>query len=234
MSDLNEQKGQLRGTPLGGFRRQDVLACLESQEREHQQALAELQGQLDRETQARQALERTVAEQKETLEQNAAERKAQQTRQEQLEQTLSEGEAALAAARQTLTEREGELDRLKQARTALQAEVARLGPLAAAYEEIKERSAGIELDAHRRAQTILREAEEQANRLREETEQWLDRVAGRYDQLRTELDTTISHTVYELVQLQQSLEKAPEEFDACDQRLAELDRTYREGTTDGE
>ena len=70
----------------------------------------------------------------------------------------------------------------------LQAQVGELAPMAQNYGELKDRIATIELDAHRKAQATVDEAEGQAEALREETRQWLARVLEEHGALRREMD----------------------------------------------
>ena len=56
---------------------------------------------------------------------------------------------------------------------SLREQVARLEPDAAAYAAVKDRSAGVELEAHCRAQNVLNEADGQARELRRSMEQWM-------------------------------------------------------------
>lgn len=214
---MTEEKSQLRGVLFGGFRRQDVLNCLEAMNQEHQQALEALRGQLAEEEQARRELERTVAEQG-----------AQSTENQRLSKELEQGETALKAAREELDRKSSRLAQLEQSCADLKAEAERLRPSASAYEEIKNRTAGIELDAHRRAQTIVREAESRAAKLRAEMEQWMVRVEQGYDLLRTDMDATVSHASNELARVQNSLDGMTADFSAYDQRLEELVKAYRE------
>ena len=216
---MSEQKGQLRGVLFGGFRRQDVLNCLETMNQEYEQSLEALRSQLAGEEQARRELEQTVAEQG-----------AQSTENQRLSKALEQSETALAAARTELDRKSEQLSQLEQDCAAMKAEVERLRPAAGAYEEIKDRTAGIELDAHRRAQTIVREAEAQAAKLRADMEQWLGRVEQGYDLLRTDMDATVSHAANELDRVRKSLDGVTEDFNAYDRRLAELIKAYREGT----
>ena len=76
--------------------------------------------------------------------------------------------------------------------------MARLEPDAAAYAAVKDRSAGVELEAHRRAQGVLDQANSQARHLRQQMEQWMTRVGREYDALRTEVEATISHAADQL------------------------------------
>ena len=48
--------------------------------------------------------------------------------------------------------------------------------------------ATVELDAHRKAQDTLSQAQEESDRIRKETEEWLDGVLGQYEQLRRGMD----------------------------------------------
>ena len=85
--------------------------------------------------------------------------------------------------------------------------VAALEPDAAAYAAVKERTAGVELEAHRRAQEIQNEAEEQARQLRRQMEQWVQRVEREFDSLRSQVESTVSHAADQLGKAGQCLEQ---------------------------
>ncbi len=215
---MSENNFQLRGVLFGGFRRQDVLNCMEELNKEHERALEQLRDQLAREEQARRDLEQRVSEQG-----------AQSTENQRLSQSLEQSEAALRAAQAELDRKSARLSQLEQDCRALREQVEKLRPGAEAYEQVKERTAGIELDAHRRAQEIVRQAENRAAALRAGLEEWMARLEQGYDLLRTDMDATVSHAASELERVQRSLEGAAGEFSAYDRRLGELVRTYREG-----
>lgn len=215
---MSEKNFQLKGVLFGGFRRQDVLNCMEELNQEHERELEQLREQLAREEQARRDLERTVSEQG-----------AQSTENQRLAQALEQSEAALRAARTELDRKSAQLCQLEQDCKQLREQVQKLRPDAEAYAQVKDRTAGIELDAHRRAQEIVRQAENRAAKLRGELEQWMTRLEQGYDLLRTDMDATVSHAANELERVQRSLEGVTSEFTAYDQRLDELVRTYREG-----
>ena len=105
---------------------------------------------------------------------------------------------------------------------ALREQVARLEPDAAAYAAVKDRSAGVELEAHRRAQGVLDQANSQARHLRQQMEQWMTRVGREYDALRTEVEATISHAADQL----DKAGKCLEQVSAQDVALEELSRAY--------
>lgn len=215
---MSEKNFQLKGVLFGGFRRQDVLNCMEELNQEHERELEQLREQLAKEEQARRDLERTVSEQG-----------AQSTENQRLAQSLEQSEAALRAARTELDRKSAQLCQLEQDCKQLREQVQKLRPDAEAYAQVKDRTAGIELDAHRRAQEIVRQAENRAAKLRGELEQWMTRLEQGYDLLRTDMDATVSHAANELERVQRSLEGVTSEFTAYDQRLDELVRTYREG-----
>ena len=73
-------------------------------------------------------------------------------------------------------------------------------PDAQAYIELKERTAGVELEAHRRAQAVQEKAEYDAQRLRRQVNQWLQRLEQEYEGLRGQVEATVSHAASQLEQ----------------------------------
>lgn len=215
---MSEGNRTIRGRIFGGFDRQDVLRCMEEMDQAHRKELEEARAALAAEQQARQELERTVAEQG-----------AQSAETRRLTAALEQSETALRAARQELDRKSQRLDQLERETAALREQTERLRPSAEAYEAVKDRTAGIELDAHRRAEEITRRAEDRAAKLRADTLQWLNKLSRGYDLLRTDMDATVSHTVDELERVERSLRGASADFETYDRRLAELIQAYQEG-----
>ena len=157
-----------------------------------------------------------------------------QKRQE-LEQSIGRAEGErdeLCAQKQALeeqldqkTERWVYLESRREAE-ALREQVARLEPDAAAYAAVKDRSAGVELEAHRRAQGVLDQANSQARHLRQQMEQWMTRVGREYDALRTEVEATISHAADQLDKAGKCLEQVSALLSDQDVALEELSRAY--------
>ncbi|MBQ3135204.1 MAG: hypothetical protein IJB75_05290 [Oscillospiraceae bacterium] len=178
---------RFRGSAFGGFNRKDVINYLTSAAAEHNHALEQLNSQLAAVT---------------------AQRDEAQQRAQQAEQTLAamtgERDDCRRQARETaekadrVPELEAELERLRS-------RVAELEPDAAAYVAIKERAAGIELEAHQRAQGIVNEAKAQSDRVQEQTRQWVLQVRREYDELRTVVENTVSHAAGDLDRVRQSL-----------------------------
>ena len=178
---------RFRSAALGGFNRKDVIDYVQRAAQEHEQAieqlnarLAELNARLDeansRAEQAQQAMEALTAERDECR------RTAQETA------ARADMVPGLEAQVQTLRE-----------------QVARLEPDAAAYTAIKERAAGMELEAHQRAQAIVDRAGAQSAEVREQTRQWVMQVRREYDEMRLLVESTVSRAGGELDRVRQGL-----------------------------
>ena len=151
-----------------------------------------------------------------------------QKRQE-LEQSIGRAEGErdeLCAQKQALEEQKRALEESRREAEALREQVARLEPDAAAYAAVKDRSAGVELEAHRRAQGVLDQANSQARHLRQQMEQWMTRVGREYDALRTEVEATISHAADQLDKAGKCLEQVSALLSDQDVALEELSRAY--------
>ena len=114
-----------------------------------------------------------------------------QERLEQAEGRTAELEAALSGAE---LEKSGAAAEEAKVRSSLeelerlQAQVGTLEPMAASYAQLKDRVATVELDAHRRAQDTVDEARAEAEKIRADTQLWLDGVLEQYGQLRRGMD----------------------------------------------
>ena len=211
-----------RSAALGGFNRQDVLDYLEKTSAENAQRQQELQQNLEAAEEERRQLAAKTAEQEEQLSILHRER-------DSLSQQLEQVQQALAASQDREEAQERELAALRQERDGLKDRVAALEPEAAAYEAVKERTAGVELEAHCRAQNILDQANGQAKDLRRSMEQWMGRVEREYDALRSEVESTVSHASDKLDKANKALEQVT---DLLEQQSAAWDRlthSYEEG-----
>lgn len=179
---------QFRSAAFGGFNRQDVMDYLERSAKEHAQQIEELRARLE---QAQQEMEQMRSQLTQAQEQ------VQQARIE-LERSQSEQQSA--------QEQSGLLAQTQEEVARLRGQIARLEPDAAAYAAIKERTAGIELEAHRRAQAIVDQAQVQADQLRREQSVWLERVERDYYDLRAQVGTTVTQAASELERVRQGLD----------------------------
>lgn len=167
---------KLRTTAFGGFQRQDVVDYIEQSAREHAAQLNALRAELK---QAQEAL------------------------------TTLEGEKARADALSrrcdALSVRVDALSPLEKEVESLRTQVEQYRPQAEAYRELKDRLAGIELDAQTRAAQLLHQAEEEAESKRREAQALLDRVMTEYSQLGTSADSAITDVICKLTDLRASL-----------------------------
>ena len=149
-----------------------------------------------------------------------------QRERDSLQQQLEQVKQALAAGQDREEAQERELAGLRRERDALKARVEALEPEAAAYEAVKERTAGVELEAHCRAQKIVDQADGQARELRRNMEQWVSRVEREYDALRSEVESTVSHAADQLEKAGKCLDKMTALLADQDVALEALSQAY--------
>ena len=219
-----------RSAALGGFNRQDVLDYLEKMSAENAQRQQELQQNLEAAEEERRQLAAKTAEQEEQLSILHRERDSLSQQLEQAQQALAasqeQAQQALAASQDREEAQERELAALRQERDSLKDRVAALEPEAAAYEAVKERTAGVELEAHCRAQNILDQANGQAKDLRRSMEQWMGRVEREYDALRSEVESTVSHAADQLEKANKCLDRMTALLSDQDVALEALSQAY--------
>ena len=196
---------QFRNTMFGGFNRQDVLDFLTSSaEKNHQE--------LQRQRESYEALEKDLATAREEsavlraeLSEARQERDELKSRVEQLELDLAKSRGSedrkseeASALREKLTLAQQELEELREL-------VTRLTPDAEAYTAIKDRTAGVELEAHRRAQSVEARAKIMAGDLQRQMEQWAVRAEEQYAALKGQIDNSMEQANKELLAASQSL-----------------------------
>ncbi len=205
---------RFRGS-MFGFNRQDVLKYIEAIHKDHAAQLQSLKEDLERERDQRSQVEEQGSLANE--EAAAAGQDAQRCK-EELEQALKE-------LRQTQSQREDLRLRLQSAQedlAALQKAADRMAPAAKAYEALKEKAAGIELDAHNRAQVIVKQGEEEAAEIRRRMADWLRQVESSYARLRSDVAATLSNASTQLERTVRSLDGVNAELDAHGQRLTDI------------
>lgn len=212
---MSDTELQFRTATFGGFQKQDVLNYIESANQEHREKLDGLTRELEEAQKARTALEEENAQAKEQVQ-------AGEETVRQLESQLEEARNEAEDLKSRLGDAETELERLRAALAEAEGKLAQAEPAAKAYEKVKDRTAGIELEAHCRAQAVQAEAEERVEKTRQDLVQWLDKVRKSYDELRTDMDATISHTSGELERVRTTLEEITNRFCAQDERLEKM------------
>ena len=218
---MSETGSSFRTAVVGGFNRQDVLNYIEQSSR----AAAERCAALQKETEeVRKALSTAQADAAKAREREAA----LALENERLSKTLAEKSAALSRTQSDLAREQAELAAVREELEALKARTEQMSQGAAAYAELKDRTATIELEAHQRARAIENQAEERAKKVRLAAEQILYKVQAGYGRLRSDVDATIAHASGELGRADKALESVRQEFAEHDAELEKLLRSYRE------
>ena len=166
---------------LAGFNRRDVTRYIEQSAAAHSRQVAGLEERLDQAERERDDALREL----DGLRSERGDLAAEEAR---VRASLEESTRTLAKLRGELTQTETKLGVAKAELERLQAKVAQLAPMAERYEQLKDRVATVELDAHRKAQATLDEAQGQADALRAEARQWLGQTLEEYDGLRAAMD----------------------------------------------
>lgn len=187
---------------LNGFNRRDVLQYIEQVSAAHRREINQMQKEISRIEGERQVLERTLA----GLEDEKGTVAAEEAR---VRASLEESTATLSRLRGELGETENQLLAARSDLERYQREVSELAPMARNYQELKDRVATVELDAHRKAQATVDEARVQAARIREETRQWMEQVMARYGNVRTVVDD-LFRSAQTLSGLEEQLRQADE------------------------
>ncbi len=188
-------------TAVRGFNRQDVQDYIEQLAAVHRQETAELRKQLEKSDRRIQELEETAS----NIDAMTAE--LAQTR-----SALESADQMVSRLRGELSQADAKLSVAKKEMERLQTQIAALEPLAAGYQEIRDRAANVELDAHQKAQAAVNEAKTEVERIRGDTRRWLSQVMEEYSTLRYGLDGVLEQI--------QTLAKEPE-------KVAELDKTAK-------
>lgn len=206
---------QFRTSTLGGFNKQDVLSYLELSSRTHTDKVGQLSAQIEEAVRAKSEAEQAskVTEDKldEITEENA-----------HLNQDLKVCEDELTEAKRALAAKDEEVRKLIEEKQALRARLEKIEPEAVLYERIKDRTAGVELEALRRAQEIEDEATARAKQTKEELDQWVHRVQHNYKALQEEMNQSVAAVSAELQTVTVCLEKISVGFTSGDAGLEEL------------
>lgn len=214
---------KFRTAIFGGFKKRDVLNYLETTAREHAERVRSLEDEGETLRQIRAELEARCMEGEER---GAALASSRTRLEDDLTDTTLELEAARADAQEkarALAVAQAELEQLRERIRALE-------PSAAAYEGLKDRTAGVELEAHRRARLIEEDAMAKAKASAQEVEQWVAWVRSRYDRLRADLDAMLAHASNELERASTSLGGLTGDFGEYDAALERIEERIREGS----
>lgn len=214
-----------RNAAVGGFNRQDVLDYLEKTAAENTQKQQELEKQLEQQNQELEQLRRRVGELEERESIFSRDR-------ENLTRDLEQTKKVLQDSQEREKAQGEELTQLRQERDRLRARVAALEPDAAAYAAVKDRTAGMELQAHCRAHAVQEQADQQARQVRRQMEQWLRQMQGQYEELRSQVEATVSHAADELSKAGKCLDQINQLLGDQEVALEGIDQDYHESDPD--
>ena len=172
-------------TALFGFNRKDVQQYMEQTAGAYRQELARLQERLEQAEERNASLEAALTGAQSERSNTAAE-------EARVRASLEESTRALSKLRGELSQTESKLVVARQELERLKEQVGALKPMAENYAQLKERVATVELDAHRKAQTTVDEAQAEAERVRADTRAWLDGVLAQYGELRRGMDALLA------------------------------------------
>jgi len=189
-----------RSSAFGGFNKQDVMTFLDAQSQQLGTSQQKLQEQLDTARQELDALRQERDELTCQLEDLRQEAEADERRQ-------SDASALLEQIKQERDAANAQLDQLTQERDELRLQLEAAQADAQAYAELKDRTARVELDAHRRAQCILDEAEQDAQKTRRQAEEWLLKTESEYDAICRQVKDTVSKAAGQLEKAGEELEQ---------------------------
>lgn len=217
-----------RSAAVGGFNRQDVLTYLEEQAKQAAQIQQGLQDQLDEAGRRAEEFHREGNMLRGQLEEVQQELESVRQGRDNLSTQLDQINQDLSAQQTRAARLDQELERVRRERDELRARLEALQPDAQAYVQLKERTAGVELEAHRRAQAVQEKSEQDALRLRRQVNQWLQRLGQEYDGLRSQVETTVSHAANELEQANACLNQIIRLMGEQETALEGLTQTYNE------
>lgn len=212
---MSNQENRFRTVAFGGFHKQDVLNYITSASKDYQDQSVDLKKQAE-----------TAQKERDEL---AAKYEAAETARKKYADDCERYSTTLTERTDALTRAERELTALKAAHEQATARLAELeGKLpqleadADSYAVLKDHTATIELEAHRKAQEIIDQAQSQSAKIRSELEGWLRRVQSTYQHLRTDMTAAVNQLSGELERGVKALNEIPETFRQHDEVLADL------------
>ena len=196
---------QFRNAMFGGFNRQDVLDFLTSSAEKNNEELSARQERCEALEKELEASRAEAAALKAQLEQTTREREEFKHQAEQLTIEIARVSTADQAKAAELEKKNAELDAARSELEQLREMLDKIAPDAEAYAAIKERTAGMELEAHRRAQSVEARARIMAGDLQRQMEQWMAKVEKQYADLKTEVESSVERANQQILAASGSL-----------------------------
>lgn len=188
---MSNKGNHFRTVMFGGFHKQDVLNFITQASQQHQERDADL---VQSAQQSREELE-LLADKYEVAE---AARQKNAADCERMSEVLAQRTVELEEAMRELSYLKGEHEQVVSRLTELEEVLPGLKEDAQAYAELKDHIATIEMEAHRKAQQIVDQAQEKSDRIHGELEGWMNRVQNAYQILRGDITAMVNHLNGEL------------------------------------
>ena len=209
---------------LFGFNRKDVQQYIEQTADAHRQELALLREQLEQ-TQARSAELEAALSGAQSEKSDAAAEEAR------VRASLEESNRALSVLRGELSQSESKLMVARKALERMKAQLDTLEPMAESYAQLKERVAIVELDAHRKAQTTVDEAQAEAERVRLDSRARVGEAQAEAERVRADTRAWVDGVLAQYGRFRQGMDALLEQMEALGQISAQmeaLDETARD------
>ena len=217
---MSNQENRFRTVAFGGFHKQDVLNYITSASKDYQDQSVDLKKQAETAMKERDTLAEKYAAAEEIRKKNAFDL-------ERLSATLTERTNALERAERELSALKEEHEKAVTRLAELDEKLPRLEADAEAYAALKDHTATIELEAHRKAQETVDQAQAQSAKIRNELDGWLRRVQSTYQHLRTDMTAAVNQLSGELERGVKALNEIPETFRQHDETLSALMESER-------
>lgn len=212
---MSNKGNHFRTVMFGGFHKQDVLNFITQASQQHQAYDADL---VQSAQQSREELE-LLAGKYETAE---AARQKSAADCERMSEVLTQRTAELEEALRELSCLKGEYEQAAARLAELEEVLPGLKEDAQAYAELKDHTATIEMEAHRKAQQIMDQAQEKSDRIHGELEGWMHRVQNTYQILRGDITAMANHLNGELERGMKALDEIGGGFCQHDETLRVL------------
>jgi len=219
---------QFRNAMFGGFNRQDVLDFLTSSAEKNNEELNGLRERCEGLEQDLEHSREECAQLKSQLEQASRERDEYKNQAEQLTLEIARVSTADQSKAAELEQKNARLAQVQAELDELRALVNRISPDAEAYAAIKDRTAGMELEAHRRAQSVEARARIMAGDLQRQMEQWMAKVSQQYADLRAEVEASVDRANQQILSASDSLNRVNTLLEEQQTALTGVEDSYAE------
>lgn len=212
------ESSNFKSTLFGGFDREDVIQYITRASADSTARIESLEADVDRLCAQERELSTQLAALRGEKDALSADLLAASGERDSLRTSLDGANAELAELRAALDSLRAENTALRTEKDALRAEAEKLRPLAEQYTAVKTHIAGIELDAHQRAEAYEHGVRERLNAA-------IDECRAHCDSVLSSLSTTCIKVTEDLRRTETSVSSLPSAFSALRESLDRLDES---------